>query len=121
MSYRRMAIVLALVSVVALAAWASDAMVSWKSQDVELTAPVRAGSVMLPAGEYRVTHEMQGEQHMLVMERTGKDKQTFRVPCLMQPLTTVATQDEQHYRWEGKQKILVGLLFKGDKVFHALQ
>jgi hypothetical protein len=76
---------------------------------------------MLPAGEYRVTHEMQGEEHILVMERMGKDKQTFRVPCLMQPLTNVATQNEQHYRWEGKQKILVGLLFKGDKVFHAFE
>ena len=119
MSYRRMAIVLAVVSVVALAAWASDTMVSWKTQDVELTAPVRAGSVMLPAGEYRVTHEMQGAQHILVMERMGKDKQTFRVACSMQPLANVATQDEQHYRYEGKEKILVGLLFKGDKVFHA--
>ena len=119
MSYRRMAIVPALVSVVALAAWASDAMVSWKSQDVSLTAPARAGSVMLPAGEYRITHEMQGTQHILVMELIGKSKQTFRVPCAMQPLTSVATQDEQHYRYEGKDKILVGLLFKGDKVFHA--
>ena len=119
MSYRRMAIVLAVVSVVALAAWASDTMVSWKTQDVELTAPVRAGSVMLPAGEYRVTHEMQGTAHILVMERIGKTKQIFRVPCSMQPLTNVATQDEQHYRYEGKEKVLVGLLFKGDKVFHS--
>jgi hypothetical protein len=114
-----MAIVLAVVSVVALAAWASDPMVSWKMKDVELTAPARAGSVLLPAGEYRITHEMQGTTHILVMERMGKGKQTFRVPCAMQPLTTVATQDEQHYRYEGKEKILVGLLFKGDNVFHA--
>jgi hypothetical protein len=119
MSYRRIAIVLAVVSVVALAAWADDAMVSWKMKDVELTAPARAGSVVLPAGEYRVTHEMQGATHILVMERMGKGKQTFRVACAMQPLTTVATQDEQHYRYEGKEKILVGLMFKGDKVFHA--
>jgi len=108
-----------MVSVVALAAWADDAMVSWKMKDVELMAPARAGSVVLPAGEYRVTHEMQGAQHILVMERMGKGKQTFRVECAMQPLTNVATQDEQHYRYEGKEKILVGLMFKGDKVFHA--
>ena len=119
MSYRKMAIVLALVSVVALAAWASDTMVSWKSQEVTLSQPARAGSVLLPAGEYRVTHEMQGTSHILVMERIGKGKPAFRVPCSMQPLTNVATQDEQHYRYEGKEKILVGLLFKGDKVFHA--
>ena len=49
----------------------------------------------------------------------GKGKQTFRVACSMQPLTSMATQDEQHYRYEGKEKVLVGLLFKGDKVFHA--
>lgn len=119
MSYRRIAIVLAVVSVAVLAAWADDAMVSWKSKDLDLNAPARVGSVVLPAGEYRVTHEMQGTQHILVMALTGKAKQTFRVACAMQPLTNVATQDEQHYRYEGKEKILVGLLFKGDKVFHA--
>ena len=119
MSYRRIAIVLAVVSVVAIAAWADDTMVSWKSQEVALSQPARAGSVLLPAGEYRVSHEMQGTQHILVMKLTGKGKQTFRVVCSMQPLNQTAAQTEQHYRYEGKEKILIGLVFKGDKVFHA--
>ena len=119
MSYRKLAIVLAVVSLVALAAWADDAMVSWKSKDIKLEASARVGSVVLPAGEYRVTHEMQGTQHTLVMARTGKGKQTFRVLCSMEPLPKAATQSEQHYRYEGKEKILTGLVFKGDKVFHA--
>lgn len=119
MSYRKLAIVLAIVSVAGIAAWAGDTMVSWKSQEVKLSQPARAGSVLLPAGEYRVVHEMQGTQHVLVMNLTGKDKQTFRVPCSMQPLAQAATQTEQHYRYEGKEKILVGLMFKGDTVFHA--
>lgn len=120
MSYRKLAIVLAIVSLVGLAAWADDAMVSWKSQELKLSDDARAGSVVLPAGEYRVTHEMQGTQHILVMALTGRGKQTFRVPCTMQPLVQAATQTEQHYRFEGKERILVGLVFKGDKVFHAL-
>ncbi len=119
MSYRRIAIVLTVVALAGIAAWASDTMVSWKSQDVKLDAVARAGSVVLPAGEYRVTHEMQGTQHILVMALAGKNKQTFRVPCTMQPLVQAATQTEQHYRFEGKEKILVGLMFRGDKVFHA--
>ena len=119
MSYRRIAIVLAIVSLVSLAAWADDAMVSWKSKDLKLDVSARVGSTLLPAGEYKVTHEMQGSQHILVMTLAGRDKQTFRVPCSMQPLPEVATQTEQHYRYEGKEKILVGLMFRGDKVFHA--
>jgi len=119
MSYRRIAIVLAIVSLVGLAAWADDAMVSWKSKDLKLDVSARVGSTLLPAGEYKVTHEMQGSQHILVMTLAGRDKQTFRVPCSMQPLPEVATQTEQHYRYEGKEKILVGLMFRGDKVFHA--
>jgi hypothetical protein len=119
MSYRKLAIVLAIVSLAGIAAWASDTMVSWKSQGLTLSQPVRAGSVVLPAGEYRITHEMQGTQHILVMERMGKGKQTFRVACSMQTLAQAATQMEQHYRYEGKEKILVGLVFQGDKVFHA--
>jgi len=119
MSYRRIAIVLAIVSLVGLAAWADDAMVSWKSQNLKLTQGARVGSTVLPAGEYKVSHEMQGTQHILVMALAGRGKQTFRVPCSMQPLTKAATQDEQHYRYEGKEKILVGLMFKGDMVFHS--
>ena len=121
MSYRKIAIVLAIVCVVGLAAWADDAMVAWKSKDLKLEQTVRAGSVVLPAGEYKVSHEMQGEQHILVMAFNGKEKQTFRLPCTMQRLTKPATQTEQHYRVEGKEKVLVGLVFQGDKVFHALQ
>jgi len=120
MSYRRIAIVLAIVSLVGLAAWADDAMVTWKSKDVKLEQSARAGNVLLPAGEYKVTHEMEGTQHILVMALTGRDKQTFRVPCTMQPLTVKATQTEQHYRMEGTQKVLIGLVFQGDKVFHSL-
>ncbi len=119
MSYRRLAIVLAIVSLVGLAAWAGDAMVSWKSKELKLDEGVRVGSTVLPAGEYKVTHEMQGAQHVLMMALAGRDKQTFRVACSMQPLTKAATQDEQHYRYEGKEKILVGLMFKGDMVLHA--
>jgi hypothetical protein len=119
MSYRKLAIVLAIVSLVGLAAWADDAMVSWKSKDLKLEQSVRAGSTLLPAGEYRVTHEMQGSQHIMVMVLAGRNKQTFRVSCTMQPLAQAATQTEQHYRFEGKEKILVGLVFKGDKVLHS--
>ncbi len=119
MSYRRLAIVLAIVSLVGLMAWADDTMVSWKSKGLKLDEGARVGSTLLPAGEYKVTHEMQGSQHILVMTLAGRDKQTFRLPCAMQPLPKVATQNEQHYRYEGKEKVLVGLMFQGDKVFHA--
>jgi hypothetical protein len=119
MSYRKMAIVLAIVSLVGLAAWASDAMVTWKSQEVKLSEPAHVGNVLLPAGEYKVSHEMQGEQHFVVMALNGKEKHTFRLACQMEPLAKPATQTEQHYRYEGKEKILLGLVFKGDKFFHA--
>jgi uncharacterized protein RhaS with RHS repeats len=116
MSYRKLAIVLAVVCLVAVTAWAADTMVSWKSKSLTLDAAARVGTVTLPAGDYKVTHEMQGEQHILVL---AKGKQSFRVPCAMQPLTKAATQNEQHYRYEGKEKILTGLMFKGDMVFHS--
>ena len=119
MSYRKLAIVLAVVSLVAVAALADETMVSWKSKSIKLDDTARAGSVVLPAGEYKVTHEMQGTQHILVMSLAGRNKQTFRVPCSMQPLTKAATQNEQHYRYEGKEKILTGLVFTGDMVFHS--
>ncbi len=115
---RKIALLLLGVFLLAVLAVAEGPMVTWKSKDLKLDKSVRAGSVVLPAGDYKVSHMMEGSEHILVMQLRGKN-QTFRVACKMQPLQTKATQDEQHYTHEGQQAVLTGIVFKGDMYFHA--
>ncbi len=115
---RKVALLLLGVFLLAAVAVADGPMVTWKSKDLKLDKSARAGSVILPAGEYKVSHVMEGSEHVLVMQLKGKN-QTFRVACKMQPLPSKATQDEQHYTYEGQQAVLTGIVFKGDMYFHA--
>jgi hypothetical protein len=116
---RKVALLLLGVFLLAALAVAEGPMVTWKSKDLKLDKSARAGSTVLPAGDYKVSHVMEGSEHVLVMELRGKNKQTFRVACKMQPLQSKATQDEQHYTYEGQQAVLTGIVFKGDMYFHA--
>ncbi len=115
---RKIALLLFGIIFLASLAVADGPMVTWKSKDLKLDKSVRAGSVMLPAGEYKVSHVMEGSEHILVMQLKGKN-QTFRVACKMQPLPSKATQDEQHYNYEGQQAVLTALIFRGDTVQHS--
>lgn len=116
---RKVALLLLGIFLLASLAIADGPMVTWKSKDLKLDKDVRVGAVVLPAGDYRVSHVMEGSEHILVMELQGKNKQTFRVACTMQPLQAKATQNEQHYKYEGQQAILTALVFKGDTVQHS--
>lgn len=116
---RKVAVLLLGVFLLAVIVSAEESMVTWKSQNLALAADARVGTQLLPAGEYKVTHEMQGPSHILVLTLQGKEARSFRLPCLMQPLTEKAKVSEQHYRYEGKDKVLVALIFKGDKFTHA--
>ena len=115
---RKIASLLLVILAVAAIAVAADSMVNWKTQDLKLTADVRVGTQVVPAGDYRVQHVMEGSNHVLVLTQQGKGK-TFRIGCTMQPLNAKAQQSEQHFRYEGKDKVLVALVFRGDMFQHT--
>ena len=116
---RKVAVLLLGIFILAVVVAAEEPMVTWKSQNLALTSDTRVGTQVLPAGDYKVKHEMQGPAHVLVLTLQGKEAKTFRVPCQMQPLAEKSKVSEQHYRFEGKDKVLVALVFKGDKFTHA--
>ncbi|MBI2677384.1 MAG: hypothetical protein HYX28_01235 [Candidatus Koribacter versatilis] len=116
---RKIAIVILGILVVGLLASADEPMVTWKAKDLELTQTARVGTTVLPAGKYRVTHEMEGSTHIMVFKLESKAKTSFRVPCTLQPLAAKARGDEQHFRTEGKEHVLIALVFAGDRVKHS--
>ena len=117
---RKIAFLLLAVTLVAVVAAAEQPMVAWKSQSLNFNSDVKVGTQLLRAGEYRVEHVMDGTQHVLVLTpQQGKDRAAVRIACAMKPLAAKAKQTEQHYRFEGNDKVLVSLIFKGDTVEHS--
>ena len=116
---RKIAIVVLGIFLLGLLVSADEPMVTWKSKDLQLNENARVGTTVLPAGKYRVTHEMEGAQHIMVLTLQTRAKTSFRLPCTLQPLAVKARGDEQHFRTEGKEHVLTALIFGGDRVVHS--
>jgi len=91
------------------------------SRLVNLTAPTMVGDVLLPAGNYKVTHIMEAENHIMVFkEVNAKNPAEARVKCRLVPLAQKATRDEQTIVLNGSsQRVLHSLIFTGDSAQHV--
>lgn len=114
-----------LVAVTVLAALTIAAMARQGSyvsnpKDVEFRTPVRVADMIIPAGEYTMTHVMQGEKHIMVFTSKAKGHAAFRVGCNLVSLPEKATRSEQYYNEAPNgDRILVQLIFAGDQVKHV--
>jgi len=89
-------------------------------RDVTFYEPVRVGTVLLPAGEYVVKHTMQGEEHIMVFNKKGKQSVEAKLKCTLQPLPQKATQNMVGLAKNDKQeRVLTRLIFAGDKAEHV--
>ena len=76
---------------------------------------------MLPAGDYNVTHEMQGQTHIMIFKQIDGNAEV-KAKCTLVPLTAKATRSEQHFKQNAKnQRVLVEMTFAGDKATHVLE
>lgn len=94
-------------------------------QTVTFNKPMVLGTTELPAGNYSITHEMQGDDHYMTFKQTDvrKDKAaTVRVKCNLVPLPEKAKRTEQRYISNAKsQNVLSELVFKGDEAKHVFE
>lgn len=116
---RKVAVLLLGIFLLALVVSAAEPMVTWNSKSLNLAQDTKVGTVVLPAGDYMLKHEMEGTKHILVFTQQFKEKQTFRVICGMQALEQKAARDEQHFRTDNGQKVLTALVFRGDLYTHT--
>ena len=78
------------------------------------------GGTLLPAGDYRVLHEMQGTEHIMVFKQIN-GKAEVKAKCSLVPLTERATTSEQHFTENAKnERVLVEMQFRGDTAKHVL-
>jgi len=91
------------------------------SRNLSITAPTRIGGVLLPIGEYKVLHSMQGQDHiMLFKQAAGKQPVEVRVKCQLVPLAKRADRDEQTFVVNAaKERVLHSLVFRGDSAQHV--
>ena len=86
---------------------------------VTFVAPIRVGTVLLPAGEYVVRHTMEGQDHIMVFKSVqGKDE--VKVKCTLVPLAKKADQSEEIYEIDASnERVLQELVFRGDTAKHV--
>jgi hypothetical protein len=91
------------------------------SRNLSLTAPTLVGDVVLPAGDYKVIHTMEGDNHIMVFKQVNaKNPAEAKVKCQLKPLTQKAPRDEQGFVFNAaNQRVLHSMIFKGDSAQHV--
>ena len=91
------------------------------NRDIIFTGPTRVGDVLLPMGECKVIHTMEGENHIMVFKQvnTKATPAQARAKCTLVPLTAKAGQTQQIYgRNDANERVLHELVFRGDTAKH---
>jgi hypothetical protein len=86
-----------------------------RTRTITFREQVSIASQVLPAGEYKVQHVMQGENHVLLFKRAGNE---FRVNCTMTTLPQKSRDTRLVFSDGPDGKVLIGLVFKGDDFQH---
>jgi hypothetical protein len=91
------------------------------TQKVTFNDPIRVGDVVLPKGEYKIQHVMEGENHMMVFTQvTNRASATARVKCQLVSLQTKAAQNLVLYGHDQSDvHVLQELIFRGDSAKHV--
>ena len=86
---------------------------------VTFDVPTQVGTALLPAGDYVVRHTMEGQEHVMVFQRShGKDQ--VKVKCSLVPLAQKARQTLTIYKETAENKrVLQELVFRGDTAKHV--
>lgn len=90
-----------------------------KTRNITFSSATKVGDMVLPAGEYKVQHLLEGETHLLVFKTTD-NKEKVRVKCTMQKLDKKSPNTLSEMKTIDNQNVLTGLVFSGDTYRHAL-
>ena len=115
---RKSALLLLTLLGLGLMVWAQAPMGFKGTRTVILSEQARLGTQVLPAGEYKVTHTMEGSEHIMVFK---KAKQEYRVKCSMERLNEKARSDQFWFETDASgQRVMQSMVFSGDNVRHVI-
>src|SRR5664279_6240834 len=124
MQQQKRMFVMVMVAIVVLgcaAVAATDSMAGVKTkQEITLSQPTVVGGSLLPAGEYKINHEMLGTEHIMIFKQVG-GKAEVKAKCNLVPLNAKASTTEQRFNENAKnERVLVEMQFQGDTSKHVL-
>ena len=94
-------------------------------QTITFNSPMLLGSNELPAGTYKVDHQMQGDEHYMIFHQTDVSKSKaveVKVKCNLVPLTAKAKRTERRFVSNAKnQNVLTEITFQGDEAKHVFE
>jgi hypothetical protein len=90
-------------------------------QKVTFNDPMKIGQVVLPKGEYKVQHVMEGENHIMVFtQQRVANPAEARIKCELVKLTSKAERTQLLYTQDASNtRILQEIVFKGDTAKHV--
>jgi hypothetical protein len=90
-------------------------------QKVTFNDPMKIGQVVLPKGEYKVQHVMEGENHIMVFtQQRVANPAEARIKCELVKLTGKAERTQLLYTQDASNtRILQEIVFKGDTAKHV--
>ncbi|HUA17063.1 MAG TPA: hypothetical protein VMG31_17340 [Verrucomicrobiae bacterium] len=87
---------------------------------ITLADATRVGTALLPAGDYVVRHTMEGQEHIMVFQRSGSKTPQAKVKCTLVPLEHRADQTKTVFTMNAaNEKVLQELVFRGDTAKHV--
>ena len=103
-----------------LSAFAADSSFGvGKTRTVTFSESTSVGGTVLPKGEYKVLHLMEGDVHTMVFKSAANNKEVAKVKCNMVKLDKKATSTMSELSTKDNQRVLTGLIFAGDDYRHA--
>lgn len=89
-------------------------------QTVNFTTPTIVAGTLLPAGTYNITHQMNGQTHVMIFKQAN-GKAEAKANCTLVPLKGKAERSEQRFTTNAKnERVLQEMTFAGDKATHVL-
>lgn len=93
-------------------------------QMITFNQPMVLGTTEVPAGNYKITHQMQGADHYMIFSQADVAKNKaieVKVKCNLVPLDAKAKRTERRYIQNAKnQNVLTEMTFQGDEAKHVL-
>src|SRR5437016_11640286 len=91
------------------------------TQKISFGEPVKVGEVVLPKGDYKVQHTMEGENHIMVFTQlNASEPAVAHVKCQLVPLDKKAEHTQVIYGHnQADTHVLQEMLFAGDTAKHV--
>src|ERR1041385_7565774 len=102
-------------------AWAKSNILGIDEQrHLVLNAPTLVGGTLLPAGNYTIKHQMDGQAHLMIFKQVNGTAEA-KVACNLVQLKKKADQSTVRYITNDKhQRVLQEMTFAGDSATHVL-